>query len=82
LGTSRKPFGAYTNHMQEQLDRIEIKLAEIDGKLDVSYQSMEKVRTYLMWGFWITVAIIVLPIFILPLFLPAFMSSLVLPPGL
>lgn len=65
-----------------QLDRIEIKLAELEGKVDAAYQSSEKMRTYMLWGFWITVGVIVVPLLLLPLFLPAFLSSVVLPPGL
>lgn len=61
--------------MQEQLDRIEIKLAELEGKIDAAYQSSEKMRKYFLWGFWITVACIVIPLFILPLFVPAFLAS-------
>ncbi len=65
-----------------QLDRIEIKFAELEGKVDQVYQSHEKMRAYMMWGFWITVGVIVLPLLILPLLLPAFLGSIVLPAGL
>lgn len=68
--------------MNEQLDRIEIKLAELEGKVGKMYQSSEKTRTYMAWGFWITVAVIVLPLLVLPLLLPAFLSSVSLPAGL
>lgn len=58
-----------------QLDRIEIKLAELEGKVDAAYQSSEKMRTYLLWGFWLTVAVIVLPLLVLPALVPAFLAS-------
>lgn len=61
--------------MNEQLDRIE-------AKLNAMQVSVDKTRSYLMWGFWITVAVIVLPLFILPLFLPAFLGSVTLPAGI
>lgn len=61
--------------MNEQLDRIEAKLNAIEA-------SVEKTRSYLMWGFWITVAVIALPLFILPLLLPAFLGSVAIPAGL
>ena len=61
--------------MNEQLDRIEVKLAELQGKVDAAFESSEKIRKYLLWGFWLTVAVIVIPLLILPLLLPAFLSS-------
>lgn len=67
--------------MNEQLDRIEIKLAELEGKLDQAYQSSETMRKYLLWGFWITVGAVALPLLILPLILPAFLGSIALPAG-
>jgi hypothetical protein len=67
--------------MNEQLDRIEVKLAELEGKIDASFQSTEKMRKYMLWGFWITVGAILIPLLILPLVIPAFLSSLALPAG-
>lgn len=65
----------YTIYMQEQLDRIELKLAELTGKVEESYASVEKMRRYMLWTGIITVAVIVIPLLILPLFLPAFLAS-------
>lgn len=62
--------------MQEQLDRIEVKLAELEGKLDAVYESSEKMRKYMLWGFWITVACIALPLIVLPLLIGPFLSAL------
>jgi hypothetical protein len=67
--------------MNEQLDRIEIQLAALEGKIDQAYQSSEKVRKYLLWGFWITAGALLLPLLILPLLLPAFLGSVALPAG-
>jgi hypothetical protein len=61
--------------MQEQLDRIEMKLAELEGKVDAAYESQEKVRKYLVWGFWLTLAVILIPLLILPTLLGPFMSA-------
>lgn len=68
--------------MNEQLDRIEIKLAELEGRLGQAYESVEKMRKYMLWGFWITVAVIVVPLLILPLMLPAFLGAVTIPAGL
>jgi hypothetical protein len=67
--------------MNEQLDRIQIQLASLEGKIDAMYASSEKMRKYMLWGFWITVGAIVIPLLVLPLFLPAFLGSTALPPG-
>lgn len=67
--------------MNEQLDRIEIKLADLTGKVEAAYESAEKMRRYMLWGFWITVGAIVVPLLILPLFLPAFLGSVAIPAG-
>jgi len=64
-----------------QLDRMEVKLAEISGKLDNVYASAEKMRKYFLWTLWVTVGLIVVPLLIIPLVLPAFLQSLTLPAG-
>ena len=61
--------------MQEQLDRIEIKLAELQGKIDEVYSSSEKTRKYFLWAGIITVAVIIIPLLILPAVLPGFLAS-------
>lgn len=67
--------------MNEQLDRIEIKLAALEGKIDQAYKSSERMNTYMTWGFWITIGAIVVPLLILPLLLPAFLGSVAIPAG-
>jgi hypothetical protein len=67
--------------MNEQLDRIELKMAELEGKIDASFASTEKMRKYMLWGFWITVGAIVIPLILLPLVIPAFLNSVALPAG-
>lgn len=66
---------------QEQLDRIEKKLAELEVKVDASFKSTERIRKYMLWTAVITVAVIVIPLLILPLVIPAFLSSVALPAG-
>jgi hypothetical protein len=61
--------------MPEQLNRIELKLAELEGKLDATFASAEKMRKYFLWTLIVTVAVIVIPLLILPLVLPAFLAS-------
>lgn len=61
---------------QSQLDRMEVKLAELEGKIDATFASTEKMRKYMLWGFWITVACIVLPLLVLPLLVGPFLASL------
>jgi hypothetical protein len=61
--------------MNEQLDRIELKLAELTGKVDDVYKSSERMRLYAKWTAIITVALIVIPLLILPLVLPAFFAA-------
>lgn len=61
--------------MNEQLDRIEMKLAELTGKVDAVYESSEKMRKYAKWTAIITVGLIVVPLLIIPLFLPAFFAA-------
>ncbi len=68
--------GVYTIYMNEQLDRIELKMAEIEGKVDAVYKSTERMRLYAKWTAIITVALIVIPLLILPLFLPAFFAAM------
>ena len=65
----------YTIYMNEQLDRIELKLAELTGKVDEVYKSSERMRLYAKWTAIITVALIVIPLLILPLVLPAFFAA-------
>jgi hypothetical protein len=65
----------YLEGMQEQLDRMEIKLAELSSKVDETFKSSEKMRKYFLWTMWITLALIVIPLLILPAVLPSFLAS-------
>ncbi|MDO8518081.1 MAG: hypothetical protein Q7S26_02210 [bacterium] len=61
--------------MNEQLDTIERTLAELQGKIDATYASSEKMRKYFLWMLIITVGAIIVPLFLLPFFVPAFLAS-------
>lgn len=61
--------------MHEQLDRIELKLAEMEGKIDATFRSSEKMRKYFLWTSIITLGLIILPLLVIPLFVPAFLAS-------
>lgn len=54
---------------------MEMKLHELEGKLDMLYASAEKTRKYFLWTGIVTVALIVFPLLLLPLFVPAFLAS-------
>lgn len=57
------------------------KLEEQDKKLNVIFESAEKMRKYFLWTLWISVAVIVLPLIGMMFVLPSFLDSLVLPVG-
>jgi hypothetical protein len=61
--------------MNEQLDRIEIKLIELEGKIEATRASSEKVRKYILWTGIITAACIIIPLFILPFVIPSFLTA-------
>ncbi len=54
---------------------MEIKLAELEGKLDAVYKSSEKMRKYFLYALWITLGAILIPLLLLPAFIPAFLAS-------
>lgn len=67
--------------MNEQLDRIERKLIEVEAKIDTVYGSSEKMRKIFLWTLIITVALIVLPLMVIPFVIPLFLQSVALPAG-
>jgi len=60
---------------------IETKLVELQAKVDSIYTSVEKTRKYFLWTLIITVAVVVLPLLVLPFVLSSFLSSVTLPAG-
>lgn len=54
---------------------MEVKLAELEGKLDKVYASSEKMRKYFLWALFITLGAILIPLLILPAVLPSFLAS-------
>jgi len=61
--------------MNEQLDRIELKIIELEGKVDETFKSAEKVRKYMLWTAIVTVGMIIIPLLIIPFVLPAFFAA-------
>ncbi len=61
--------------MPEPLN-IETRLVAIEGKIDALLVAEERRRKFAMWLLIISVAVIVLPLFAIPLMLPFLMSSL------
>lgn len=72
--------------MNEQLDRMEIQVAALAAKVDAAHESVEKMRKYMLMGFWITAGAMLIPLLVLPLVLPfvlpALLGSMTLPAGL
>ena len=70
--------------MNEQLDAIEIKLLELEGKIDAVFVSSEKTRKIMKWTGIITIGAILIPLLILLAIIPSFLAtqSGILPPGL
>ena len=52
------------------------KLEEQETKLDAVHASVEKLRKYFLWTMWITIITIVLPLVVLVLILPWFVSTM------
>ncbi|NCN11951.1 hypothetical protein GW937_01360 [Candidatus Kaiserbacteria bacterium] len=55
--------------LQAQLDEQEIKINEI-------YQSVKKTERYMRWTFWVTMAMVVLPVVLALFIIPTVFSSL------
>jgi len=54
---------------------IQNKMMELEKKIDATYQSIEKIRKYMLWTAIVTIAIIVLPLIGLMLVIPSFISN-------
>lgn len=57
------------------------RLADLEAKMDAVYASSEKIRKYLLWSGIIALALIIVPLFLLPLVIPAFLQSVTIPAG-
>ena len=64
-----------------ETDEILARLSALEQKVDAVYASSEKIRKYFLWTGIITVLVIVVPLLILPLLLPAFLGSVTIPAG-
>lgn len=62
-------------------DALIARLDSLEAKVDAVYASSEKTRKYFLWTGIITLALIVIPLLILPLVIPAFLSSVSIPAG-
>lgn len=54
---------------------IKQKLEQQDVKLDAIYKSVEKTRKYFQMIFWVTIAMVVLPLIALLFMVPSFLST-------
>jgi len=55
--------------------KFENRLAVLEEKIDKIFVSVEKTRKYFLWIFWITIAMVVLPMIGLIFAIPAFIST-------
>lgn len=67
--------------MESDTQMLLERIAALEVKVNAVYTSSEKIRTYFLWTGIITLAVIVIPLLILPLVLPAFLSSVTIPTG-
>lgn len=51
------------------------KLSELEDKIEETRQSVEKIRRMFVITFWVTVAVIVLPLVAAAFIIPAFINS-------
>jgi len=71
-------------YMPEQLSNIELKLVQLEAKIDASLVSAEKTRKYMFWSLMIPLALFVLPLLAIPFILPflqTYLNTLTLPAG-
>jgi len=54
---------------------INQKIEELEKKIDATYQSVEKIRKYMMWTAIVTIVVIVLPLIGLMFVIPSFISN-------
>ncbi|MDB5224601.1 MAG: hypothetical protein JWO43_223 [Candidatus Adlerbacteria bacterium] len=59
----------------EQLNRMELQLLELQGKIDATLASAEKTRNILKWTGIVTVGAILIPLVLLPAVIPSFLNS-------
>ena len=73
---SKKCYNLYILSNFLNMDQnLENKIAELEKKIDATYESIEKVRKYMMWTAIATVAIIILPLIGLLFVIPSFISN-------
>lgn len=53
----------------------ESRLIALEAKIDATYKSVERIRKIMLWTGIITVVCIVVPLLLMPLFLPAFFAA-------
>lgn len=61
---------------QEKLnDKLDDRLNELEKKIEATYESVEKMRKYMMWTGIITLVVLVLPLLGLLFVIPSFIES-------
>jgi len=54
---------------------IQTKIAELEKKVDAVYESVEKMRKYMMWTGLVTLGLIVLPLIALAFIIPSLIDT-------
>lgn len=67
--------------MEPDIALLSQKISALEEKIDKVYASSEKIRKYFLWTGIITIAVIVIPLLLLPLVLPSFIQSVTIPAG-
>ncbi|MBI3573866.1 hypothetical protein HY090_02345 [Candidatus Kaiserbacteria bacterium] len=67
--------------MEPDTQMLVQKLSELEAKVDAIHTSVEKTRKYFLWTGIVTLALIIIPLLILPLVVPAFLQSVTIPAG-
>jgi len=62
--------------MNEIMDEgMGARLTALEAKADAIFESVEKTRKIMLWTGIVTIAVIVVPLLLLPLFIPAFLAT-------
>jgi hypothetical protein len=55
--------------------KVQEQLNEQEVKIDMLVKSMKKIEGYMRWTFWITMAVVVLPLVIMLFAIPSMIST-------
>jgi len=67
--------------MEKDIQDLVRKIGELESKINAIYVSSEKMRKYFLWTLIVTLVVVVGPLLLLPLVIPAFLQSVTIPVG-